>query len=105
MRECLTCGALIPARQKCRRCEAERQRNRVRPHYDGDYDRRAAIVRATPGPCHLCGEWVDVTLPAGHPLAPEADHVTPGDPASELRLAHRQCNQRKGARGTPPSAA
>jgi hypothetical protein len=105
MRECLTCGALIPARQKCRTCEAQRQRQRVRPHYDGDYDRRAATVRSTPGPCALCHLPVDVTLPAGYPGSPEAHHVMPGDPASPLALTHRKCNQAKGNRVPPPPAA
>lgn len=52
--------------------------------------------------CHICGKLVDKTLPPTHPGAPEVDELTPvsrgGNPLlwSNVNLAHRACNQRKG---------
>lgn len=54
--------------------------------------------------CAICGQPVDKTLPAGHPLAPEVDEIIPiskgGSPVEweNLQLAHRICNQRRGAK-------
>ena len=62
---------------------------------------RARVLREE-HTCWLCGDEVDVTLPAGHPAAPEVDEVVPvslgGSPftRSNCRLAHRLCNQRRG---------
>lgn len=49
--------------------------------------------------CQLCGEPVDVTLPANHPLSATLDHIeckswvlVPDDTARNLRLAHMACN-------------
>lgn len=47
---------------------------------------------------------MDVTLPAGTPMSPELDEIIPvargGSPydIDNLQLAHRICNQKKGAR-------
>ncbi len=52
--------------------------------------------------CWLCGQPVDKTLPAGHPMAPELDEVQPvslgGSPylRENVRLAHRLHNQQRG---------
>lgn len=52
--------------------------------------------------CALCGQPVDVTLPAGLPESPEVDEIIPvslgGDPLDRdnCQLVHRLCNQRKG---------
>lgn len=52
--------------------------------------------------CWLCGRPVDKTLPPGHPWSGEVDEVIPvsrgGDPLdwSNVRLAHRICNERRG---------
>ena len=54
--------------------------------------------------CAICGKPVDKTLPMLDPLAPEVDEILPvsrgGDPLawSNVQLAHRICNQRKGDR-------
>lgn len=54
--------------------------------------------------CALCGRPVDKTLPPNDPGAPEVDEITPislgGNPLlwSNVQLAHRICNQRKGNR-------
>ncbi len=58
-------------------------------------------------PCHLCGQPIDYSLPAGHPWSFEMDELVPVsrlpmeqrkaaacDP-SNVAPAHRCCNQRK----------
>lgn len=65
--------------------------------------RLQAQVFATETHCHLCGEWVNQTLPPRHPEARSIDHLIPlahgGDPLARhnARLAHLGCNARKGA--------
>jgi 5-methylcytosine-specific restriction endonuclease McrA len=52
--------------------------------------------------CAICGNPVDVDIPAGLPESPEIDEVVPvslgGNPYSRenCRLTHRICNQRRG---------
>lgn len=52
--------------------------------------------------CHLCGQPIDIRLPAGHPYAFEIDELQPvskgGDPFAYSNCApsHRICNQRRG---------
>lgn len=67
--------------------------------------KRRAIRRwvlATYTHCHLCGGYVDKSLPWNHPMAPEVDEIIPvskgGSPVSKqnCKLAHRICNQRRG---------
>jgi hypothetical protein len=58
--------------------------------YSGDYRKRAAQVRATAIICHICGDGYRFNDPF------EADHIEPGSPTSELRAAHRSCNQSRG---------
>lgn len=54
--------------------------------------------------CAICGQPVDKTLPQLDPMAPEVDEILPvsrgGDPYAwtNVQLAHRICNQRKGDR-------
>lgn len=61
-------------------------------------------VLATQDVCGICGLPVDKTLPAGLPLSPEVDEIIPvskgGSPIDKrnVQLAHRLCNQRKGAK-------
>lgn len=65
-------------------------------------DRLRRRVLAAYTHCALCGGEVDKTLPAYDPGAPEVDEIQPvslgGDPLawSNVQLAHRLCNQRKG---------
>jgi rubredoxin len=93
---CLDCGRPVPA-TRCPGCqqqhELRRYANGGRKHYGGDYRRRAAQVRATAWRCWLCGGMAR----PGDPW--QADHVTPGDPASELRPAHRSCNIARSNKG------
>jgi 5-methylcytosine-specific restriction endonuclease McrA len=52
--------------------------------------------------CALCGLPVDKSLKCPHPMSAEVDEIIPvskgGSPfdASNVQLAHRICNQRKG---------
>lgn len=54
--------------------------------------------------CHLCGQPIDVRLPAGHPYSFEIDEVIPvskgGSPFDygNCAPAHRLCNGRRGNR-------
>ena len=95
-RPCLDCGTLDPAgNTRCLNCRRAKDRARVRPHYEGDYRRRAKQVRQAPGPCWLCGRY---DLEPGDIWT--ADHINAGDPASPLAKAHRSCNSARGNR--PP---
>lgn len=55
--------------------------------------------------CHLCRRRVNLRLRSPHPRSATFDHLVPvsaggtDDPAN-LALAHRDCNTRRGARGT-----
>ncbi len=98
-RPCLDCGALTTNATRCEPCRLTRQRARERgprPHYAGDYRKRAKQVRQAPGPCWICGRD---SLAAGDIWT--ADHLLPGDPASPLAKAHRSCNSARGARPLP----
>lgn len=52
--------------------------------------------------CALCGEPIDYSLPAGHPLSFEVDEIVPvskgGSPfaISNCQPAHRICNELRG---------
>jgi hypothetical protein len=102
-RPCLSCGVLITATaSRCEPCAAvearrrEANRRRVRaPHRRGDYDKRAAFVRANATMCWLCGGGAALYDPWS------ADHVRAGDPTSPLAPAHRSCNSSR--KQTPPT--
>lgn len=114
---CDGCGALTRRgrNQEGRFCDGcARARRRAK-------DRRAAAVRrgaAAVGPrplleditrrdgwrCHLCARPVDPTLYFQHRDAATLDHLIPvsaggTDEASNLALAHRGCNSRRGTGG------
>lgn len=67
-------------------------------------------VFASEDVCYLCGHWVDKTLPTGHPMAPELEHIRPialgGKPydRGNAALSHMICNRRKGAGLPKPSS-
>lgn len=53
--------------------------------------------------CQLCGEPVDLTLPWTDRWSATLDHIVPyslggSDDESNLRLAHRSCNSRRGVK-------
>lgn len=61
--------------------------------------------------CHLCGQPIDIRLPARHPYAFEIDELRPvskgGDPHDYANCApsHRLCNERRGNRDMRALAA
>lgn len=89
-RPCLNCGQLTD-NSRCLTCNRERERiasaaRPPRPHYSGDYRKRAKIVRETAIACHWCGGGFAPDNPV------QADHVLQGDPASPLVASCRRCN-------------
>ena len=64
---------------------------------------RARLI-AEGGPCHLCGQPIDYSLPSSSPWSFQLDHIVPiargGDPYDPRNCApsHRICNARKGKR-------
>ena len=98
-RRCLTCGNVTTDGSRCTPCHRELKQHherhrerppRDRPHYGGNYYRRAKQVRDNASVCWICLEG---PLP-NDPWT--ADHLTPGDPDSALLPAHRSCNSRRG---------
>lgn len=76
---------------------------RLRRDSNGAAWRRArARVLHSQDVCGLCGKPVDKSLPWLHPYSAQVDHIIPvsqgGHPTmmSNLQLAHRACNMRKG---------
>lgn len=80
------------------------------PRYANGSARRKlrAWLKAQGRPCHICGQAIDYSLPAGDPLSFEVDEIVPvskgGDPLdrSNVAAAHRICNQRRGNRDIGP---
>ena len=68
------------------------------------YRRNKAWLKAQGLPCAICHEPIDYSLRTPHPRSFEVDHIDPrargGDlwARSNLQPAHRECNQRKGAK-------
>ena len=97
-RPCLNCGTLTTLTTRCEPCAKQyelKHPKKKRPHYAGDYRKRAKAIRDTATHCWLCGQT------ARHNDPWTADHVIAGDPASPLAPAHRSCNSSRGNR--PPS--
>ena len=72
-------------------------------------------LRSQGMPCAICGQPIDYSLPAGHPLSFEVDEIRPvsrwrefGYPSAKaaaldranVQATHRICNERKGAKVT-----
>jgi 5-methylcytosine-specific restriction endonuclease McrA len=59
-------------------------------------------LKAEGRPCALCGQPIDYTLPARHPMSFVMDEIVPvskgGSPIDydNVQAAHRVCNERKG---------
>ena len=97
---CLQCGKLTQGTSYCDIHWAEKQALREilrpprpkgnRPHYQGDYWKRAKEVRENAAVCHICKDGPRY----GDPWT--ADHLIAGDPNSPLAPAHRSCNSRRG---------
>jgi hypothetical protein len=92
---CLGCGKTITIGSRCAKCKSYfdgLRPKKERPHYKGDYKKRAKFVRDTAVACWICGEGYKHNDPW------TADHVVPSDPSSLLLPAHRSCNSRRGNR-------
>ena len=99
---CLDCGRITNGDSRCPSCfekvrgiieKARANRPRNRDHYRGDYQRRAAQVRANATICWICNEGARPNDPW------QADHVDQGNPDSILLPAHRSCNIRRSNQG------
>lgn len=81
-----------------------RKNNKRRKARIGARYRLADIAQRDGCKCHLCGKKVNMALPGTEPMGPTIDHLIPvsaggtDDPAN-VRLAHRACNIKRGARG------
>lgn len=75
------------------------------PRYKNGHLRRKirAQVLREEHHCWICGQTVNTQLTHGQPLSPEIDEILPvsrgGNPLdrTNCRLAHRICNQKRGA--------
>lgn len=83
-----------------------RRRGEPSPYCGRPYLRQTAAFKADPGNhwCGLCGQWIDITLPANDPRAWTRGHkreLADGgsllDPAN-FEPQHRSCNSAAGAR-------
>lgn len=65
------------------------------------FEKNRKKILASCDVCAICGQPVDKSLKAPHPLSPAIDHIIPlakgGHPSdiSNLQLTHRVCNDRK----------
>jgi 5-methylcytosine-specific restriction endonuclease McrA len=74
------------------------------PRYANGSRRRdiRAWLKSKGDPCHICGQPIDYSLPAGDPMSFEVDEIVPvskgGSPIDRGNVApaHRICNQRRG---------
>ena len=74
------------------------------PRYKNGNARRKlrAWLKAQERPCAICGQPIDYSLPAKHPMSFEVDEIVPvskgGNPyrRDNVQAAHRICNQRRG---------
>ena len=63
-------------------------------------DRHRRMIKARRGPCAICGQPIDYTLPYLHPMEFVADHIIPfakGGPETldNKQASHRRCNRDK----------
>ena len=70
-------------------------------------NRHRARLRKIGGPCAICGEPIDYTLPWLDPRSFHADHIKPlakggADTFENTQASHRVCNARKAARTYAP---
>ena len=65
------------------------------------FEKNRKIILATQNVCGICGNEIDYTFKAPHPLSATVDHIIPvakgGHPSelSNLQAAHRICNLQK----------
>lgn len=93
------CGTCTAAN----RC-AERRYSRIKAQTSGKRYDLAQIAFRDGWTCHICGKPVDPSLNGRDPMGPTADHLVPvahggGSEPSNVALAHRRCNVKRGTRG------
>lgn len=114
-RPCPDCGTPILGRYPTKRCPACAAVRIQRSNRVKNVRRRGARVtgRTLTLPelaerdrwtCHLCRKRVDSSLKSPHPRSATFDHLIPiaedgTDAPENLRLAHRECNTRRGTGG------
>lgn len=84
-------------------CANDAQGRTPAPRFRIGKHARLTIYAAADWICQLCREPVDPSANYLHPKAPTLDHIHPrahggSDDPSNLQLACRECNNRKGAR-------
>jgi 5-methylcytosine-specific restriction endonuclease McrA len=84
---------------KWRRQNARRRGATIGQHYT-----LRSVYERDAGRCHLCGKAVNISIPASQPLGPTIDHLVPlsaggWDCSTNVALAHRECNVKRGAGG------
>ena len=91
-RPCLNCKTLTTNATRCTPCQTIWNKHHPkpdRPHYKGDYKKRAKQIRDNAIACWICGEGKRANDPF------TADHLIPADINSPLAAAHRSCNSRR----------
>ena len=117
LKECAICGALFVSSGNASCCSDECRRAKLNHYYNMKKEkrRRAALTEESKhisiksiyerdgGICWLCGNPCDMTADSNSDDYPSIDHVIPismggKDTFDNVRIAHRGCNTRKGAR-------
>lgn len=98
---CTDCGKSIKASTPSPVCSQCRSRSK-RGIYIRDVE-RLAIYDRDEWCCGICSDPVDRELSGHHQWGPTLDHIIPrslggSDDPDNLRLAHRACNSRRGAK-------
>lgn len=103
-RSSITHGTIHSYDSKCCRC-AECRAAKVARVQHIPAKIRKLIYQRDNFVCQICHRPVDLSLPHNHPLQATLDHIEcqswaliPDNSQRNLRLAHRACNSRRGAR-------
>lgn len=92
-----------PGRRATSRATTTRRADRVGAHRIAFEKNRKKII-ASQSICAICGQPVDKTIRAPHPLSASVDHIVPvsrgGHPSdiANLQLTHRVCNEKKSSK-------
>jgi 5-methylcytosine-specific restriction endonuclease McrA len=110
---CSACGAIDLSRSRfaskfvCSACRKDlnRRKNTARRSIKSGTYTLVDIGARDGWRCHLCGRAVNPALSGAHARGPTIDHLVPvsqggSDEPTNVRLAHRECNTRRGVRGT-----
>ena len=105
-------GGAIYCSATCRTAAKVARRITQRGEFDIAPTVRRSIYERDAWTCQLCGTFVDQHLDTNDPMGATLDHIEPQSIAlipdhskTNLRLAHRICNSRRGNRQVAPIAA